>query len=90
MQISLDSWLQAISTTVLAVLAIWAGFFSEAGDLAIQRLQSDLSTTHTFTGTPSVKIVENHDGRAFIKQRAAQAIPAVQVGVTLPIAGPSP
>ena len=38
-----------------------------------QRLQ-DLSlsvfhaTTHTFTGTPAVKIVENHTGRAFIKQ----------------------
>ncbi len=26
------------------------------------------STTHTFTGTSAVKIVENHTGRAFIKQ----------------------
>ncbi|MDE2889388.1 MAG: serine protease [Gemmatimonadota bacterium] len=26
------------------------------------------ATTHTFTGTPAVKIVENHTGRAFIKQ----------------------
>lgn len=45
MQTSLASWLQAISTTVLAALAIWVGFFSEVGDLAIQRLQSDLLKT---------------------------------------------
>ena len=32
------------------------------------------ATTHTFTGTPAVKIVENHTGRAFIKQH-------VQVGI---------
>ena len=25
------------------------------------------ATTHTFTGTPAVKIIENHNGRAFIK-----------------------
>ena len=30
------------------------------------------ATTHTFTGTPAVKIVENHTGRAFIKQQAVQ------------------
>jgi len=26
------------------------------------------ATTHTFNGTPAVKIIENHQGRAFIKQ----------------------
>lgn len=73
----------------------------ENRELIVLRLEADQrfqdlvlsvfhSTTHTFTGTPSVKIVENHDGRAFIKQHTAQAIPAVQVGVTPPIAGPSP
>jgi len=30
------------------------------------------ATTHTFNGTPSVKIVENHTGRAFIKHEAVQ------------------
>ncbi len=73
----------------------------ENRELIVSRLEADQrfqdlvlsvfhSTTHTFTGTPSVKIVENHDGRAFIKQHAAQAIPAVQVGVAPPIVGPSP
>ena len=33
------------------------------------------ATTHTFTGTSAVKIVENHTGRAFIKQH-------VQVGIS--------
>ncbi len=33
------------------------------------------ATTHTFTGTPAVKIVENQNGRAFIKQQYAQAAP---------------
>ena len=53
---------------------------TEAEDrkLAISRLETDQqfqnlvlsvfhSTSHTFTGTDAVKIVENHDGRAFIK-----------------------
>ena len=73
----------------------------ENRELIVSRLEADQrfqdlvlsvfhSTTHTFTGTPSVKIVENHDGRAFIKQHAAQAIPAVQVGVAPPIVEPSP
>jgi hypothetical protein len=32
------------------------------------------ATTHTFNGTPAVKILENHLGRAFIKQAQAQAM----------------
>ena len=38
------------------------------------------ATTHTFSGTPAAKIVENHTGRAFIKH-AAQPPQEVQVGV---------
>ena len=30
------------------------------------------ATIHTFTGTPAVKIVENHTGRAFIKHQIIQ------------------
>ena len=45
------------------------------------------ATTHTFFGTSSVKIVENHMGRAFIKQHAVQPVPAVQFGIAQ--AGPS-
>lgn len=30
------------------------------------------ATIHTFTGTPTVKVVENHTGRAFIKQQVIQ------------------
>ncbi len=38
------------------------------------------ATTHTFTGTPAVKIVENHTGRAFIKRHIPPTPPqAVQV-----------
>lgn len=36
------------------------------------------STTQTFIGTPAVKIVENHNGRAFIK---IQPAPIPQVGI---------
>jgi len=25
------------------------------------------ATTHTFSGTPAVKIIENHNGKAFVK-----------------------
>ena len=52
-----------------------------------ERLQ-DLSlsvfhaTTHTFTGTPAVKIVENHTGRAFIKQLIVQSTKGIQVDLT--------
>ena len=45
------------------------------------------ATTHTFSGTSSVKIVENHMGRAFIKQHAVQPVPAVQLDIAQ--AGPS-
>lgn len=39
------------------------------------------ATTHTFTGTSAVKIVESHAGRAFIKQHVVQPVPSIQVGV---------
>lgn len=50
----------------------------ESRNLKILRLEDDQkfqdlvlsifhSTTHTFSGTSAVKIVENHDGRAFIR-----------------------
>lgn len=39
------------------------------------------ATTHTFSGTRAVKIVESHDGRAFIKHQVAPAMPAIQLGV---------
>ena len=34
------------------------------------------ATTHTFSGTPAVKIVESHTGRAFIKHHVVQAVSA--------------
>ena len=44
------------------------------------------ATTHTFSGTAATKIVENHSGRAFIKQhRVPQQPQAVQIEV-----GPGP
>ena len=39
------------------------------------------ATTHAFTGTPAVKIVENHYGRAFIKQHIDQAAQTMQMGI---------
>ena len=39
------------------------------------------ATTHTFTGTPAVKIVENHTGRAFIKQEIVHTAPGLPVGI---------
>lgn len=45
--------------------------------------------THTFTGTPSVKIVENHLGRAFIKQHIQQLMPSLPVGIDPPPPPPS-
>ena len=39
------------------------------------------ATTHTFSGTRAVKIVESHDGRAFIKHQVANAMPTIQLGV---------
>jgi len=29
------------------------------------------ATTHTFNGTNAVKIIENHNGKAFVKQQQA-------------------
>ena len=40
--------------------------------------------THTFTGTPALKIVENHNGRAFIKLQPAVVIPQVGLVPTVP------
>ena len=43
------------------------------------------ATTHTFAGTSAAKIVENHMGRAFIKQyRASIPAQAVQIGIGQP------
>lgn len=42
------------------------------------------ATTHTFTGTPAVKIVENHTGRAFVKQQVIQPPQALQIGIGPP------
>ena len=74
----------------------------EDHQLAVYRLEEDAefqdlslsvfhATTHTFTGTSAVKIVENHAGRAFIKQQVVkqqvvkqqvvQPGPTVQVGL---------
>ena len=39
------------------------------------------ATTHTFTGTSAVKIVENHTGRAFIKQHIPLPAQTGQVGL---------
>lgn len=39
------------------------------------------ATTHTFTGTPSAKIVENHTGRAFIKSIFSQPGQGIQVSL---------
>ena len=74
----------------------------EERQLTVRRLEDDQvlqdlalsvfhATTHTFTGTPAVKIVENHAGRAFIKQHVVTPIPAVQFGIP-PIVpnGPAP
>ena len=42
------------------------------------------ATTHTLTASPAVKIVENHIGRAFIKQQFVQPMPAMQLGLVPP------
>ncbi len=60
------------------------------GDERLQDLALSVfhATTHTFTGTPAVKIVESHTGRAFIKQHIVQPVQSVQLGVvpTAPVA----
>ena len=45
------------------------------------------ATTHTFTNTSAVKIVESHTGRAFIKQHIVQPVQPIQLGV-VPAAPP--
>ncbi len=60
----------------------------EDRELAVRRLEEDEqlqdlalsvfhATTHTFSATPAVKIVENHIGRAFIKQHVFQNVPSI-------------
>ena len=74
----------------------------EAHGLTTSRLENDEhlqdlaltvfhATTLTFSGTPAVKIVENHRGNAFIKQHIVQPVPPIQVGVlpTTPPENPS-
>ena len=39
------------------------------------------AAVHTFGGTPAVKIVENHTGRAFIKSQVPQPVQALQIGI---------
>ena len=54
------------------------------GDNMLQDLSLSVfhATTHTFTGTTAVKIVENYTGRAFIKQHAPSPPPqTVQIGL---------
>ena len=50
------------------------------------------ATTHTFSGTSAVKIIENHLGKAFIKQQVQQAIqiPAAMLQPMKPPAGAPP
>ena len=54
------------------------------------------STTHTFTGTPAIKIIENQNGRAFVKIQAmpAQVVqqppPPQQPPQTVPQPPPAP
>jgi len=45
------------------------------------------ATTHTFNGTTAVKIIENHNGKAFIK--AQQTIP-IQLPPPPPASPPKP
>ena len=42
------------------------------------------ATTHTFTGSPAVKIIENHIGRAFVKHQFVPPVPAVQLDIVPP------
>ena len=53
------------------------------GDPVLQDLALSVfhAATHTFASTPAVKIVENHTGRAFIKQHVVQPMPAMQLGI---------
>ena len=56
------------------------------GDEVLQDLALSVfhATTHTFTGTTAVKIVESHTGRAFIKQHIVPPVQPVQVSVVPP------
>ena len=43
------------------------------------------ATNHTFTGTSAVKIVENHQGKAFIKNFTSTLVRPLEAGLALPI-----
>ena len=61
-------------------------FLEADADLQDLSLSVFHATAHTFVGTPAVKIVENHTGRAFIKQQSPHPVPAVQFGIgNLPV-----
>ncbi|MGH9895093.1 MAG: SDH family Clp fold serine proteinase, partial [bacterium] len=50
------------------------------------------ATTHTFNGTPAVKLIENHHGRAYIQQAQQQVVMVGQppANVPPPAAPPGP
>ena len=67
----------------------------EDHDLKVMRMEKDSTfqdlalsvfhaTTHTFAGTSTSKIVENHLGRAFIKHHVVAPMPVVQTDANLP------
>ena len=39
------------------------------------------ATTHTFAGTPAVKVVESHTGRAFVKHFSVNVAPSLHLGI---------
>jgi hypothetical protein len=42
------------------------------------------ATTQTFDGTPAVKIIENHLGKAFVKMERTVSIPIVPTSLQIP------
>jgi len=48
------------------------------------------STTHTFNATPAVKIIENHLGKAFVKQSQQLVIPVPPPQTPTPPKGNTP
>ncbi len=59
------------------------------GELQDLSLSVFHAATHTLAATPAVKIVENHLGRAFIKQHVVQRAPQVQIIENRPELPPS-
>ncbi len=48
------------------------------------------ATMHTFNGTPALKIIENHLGKAFVKIQQLQAIPVSQGPIPEQLVKPTP